>query len=138
MVQPEILDLQMAYLTGWGYRQGYPLPRSRRAPDGEENFYRYAILKNGKELRFRFYCTFSVIVYGKIAAGFSYLVFQKNDRSWSSGWQLRRRFTNMFDLITDWRKCAHRCSGHPRFKHQWGALGYFSAYAVDRKQIIIR
>jgi hypothetical protein len=143
--RPEILDLQMAYLDGMGIiDSGYSIATYLHDPDGEENFYRIRYLKNGKVVTGAYsIVTFSDKLFnGKdIGLDSGYLVFQKNDTVMVELMAIDEavyKYFSTLDNILEGIAPQSAAPANPVSNISGGALGYFSAYAVDRKQIIIR
>lgn len=140
-----IVDLGFAYFDGMGFfENGYTVTAFIRDPAEVENYYRLKYYVNGKPIDDKGEISlYSDRVFnGKdVGIGQRMLVFQKTDTLTVELQAIDKAAYDYFSTLenitaSDWQRSAAPANPISNFNH--GALGYFSAYSVTRKTVVVK
>lgn len=141
----QIADLGFSYFDGMGFfDNGYTVTCYLRDPGDVENYYRLKYYVNGEPIddngEISLYT--DKLFDGKdIGIGQRLLVFQETDTLTVELQSIDEAAYNYFSTLenitaTDWQQSAAPANPISNFDN--GALGYFSAYSVARKTVVVK
>jgi hypothetical protein len=140
-----IVDLGFSYFDGMGFfGNGYTVACYIRDPGDAENYYRLKYYVNGKPIDDKGEISLysDKLFNGKdIGIGQRLLVFQETDTLTVELLSIDKAAYDYFSTLenitaTDWQQSAAPANPISNFNH--GALGYFSAYSVARKTVVVK
>lgn len=140
-----IVDLGFSYFDGMGFfENGYTVACYIRDPGDAENYYRLKYYVNRKPIDDKGEISLysDKLFNGKdIGIGQRMLVFQESDTLTVELLSIDKAAYDYFSTLenitaTDWQQSAAPANPISNFNN--GALGYFSAYSVARKTVVVK